>query len=530
MATVHMFRRLIPGALAALTVLAVGGTAAATTRTYPGSAPCNTTLQACITGANAGDTIQILPTGGIDEDLTIAKSLTLTGDTAVIGGSATPRVLTVNDAGTGGGSVVVTVSHLTFTNATVTVGFGQASGHSFELSDSTITHELGTIETSGIDLSVSVPATVAILHNTISTSGFPVFIQTNTGGSGSIAVQGNTLTTSTPEFSVAGIILQLSGTQTSTVDVRENVIHSVGGCACRSSTSGIFLFSMGSVTATVNIVNNTIDDIQGSGDGILIPAPFLSGTQVTANVFNNLLTHATGRGINVTGTQPFLTVNNDFNDTFGNTSADAFGGYTAGPSTLHVDPQYTAMATGNYRLQVSSPVIDRGTDTPTGGLSATDADGNPRVAGATVDLGAYEHSAVATTTSTSTTISTSTTSTSSSTTSTIAPGCSPGATFDAVLCRLGALGAAVQTGVPSVPLRSALLALVARATTATQHAQAASPGRARKQAVRKALVPLAALSHRCRSRKVQKLLGPAAQMFVGQAEALKNNLKTLRTS
>lgn len=527
MATVHTFRRLIPGALTALTVLAVGGTAAATTRTYPGSAPCNTTLQACITGANAGDTIQILPTGGIDEDLTIEKSLTLTsaGGTAVIGGSATPRVLTVNDAGAGGGSVVVTVSHLTLTNATVTVGFGQASGHCFELSDSIIAHELATIETSGIDLSVSVPATVAILRNTISTSGFPIFIQTNTPGSGSIAVQGNTLTTSTPEFSVAGMILQLSGTQTFTVDVRENVIHGVGGCACRSSTSGIFLFSMGSVTATVNIVNNTIDAVQGSGDGILIPAPFLSGAQVTANVFNNLLTHATGRGINVTGTQPFLTVNNNFNDTFGNTSADAFGGYTVGLSTVHVDPQYTDTATGNYRLQVSSPVIDTGTDTPIGGLSATDADGSPRVAGTTVDLGAYEHSAVATTTT-----NTSTTSTSSSTTSTIAPGCSPGVTFDAVLCRLGTLGATVQTDVPSVPLRSSLLTLVARTTTATQHAQAASPGRARKQAVRKALAPLATFSRRCRSRAAQKLLGPTAQTFVTQAEALKNDLKTLRAS
>ena len=51
---------------------------------------------------------------------------------------------------------------------------------------------------------------------------------------------------------------------------------------------------------------------------------------------------------------------------------------------LWVDP-----ARGDFRLQLGSPCIDRGSGMT--GLQATDYDGNPRVAGATVDLGAFEY-------------------------------------------------------------------------------------------------------------------------------------------
>jgi len=70
---------------------------------------------------------------------------------------------------------------------------------------------------------------------------------------------------------------------------------------------------------------------------------------------------------------------------------------TYGPGILHDDPLFvtpiTATAapttTGDYRLQAGSPAIDAGDNSAVIGV-ATDLDGNPRIIGNTVDLGAYE--------------------------------------------------------------------------------------------------------------------------------------------
>ena len=45
--------------VAALLLVVFATAAPAATLTYPGAAPCNTTLQACVTGAASGDTIEI---------------------------------------------------------------------------------------------------------------------------------------------------------------------------------------------------------------------------------------------------------------------------------------------------------------------------------------------------------------------------------------------------------------------------------------------------------------------------------------
>src|SRR6476660_9809602 len=62
-------------AFAGVAVFALAGLAKGVT--YPGAAPCNTTLQACIDGTAAGSTIDIATNGPINESPTIGKSLTL---------------------------------------------------------------------------------------------------------------------------------------------------------------------------------------------------------------------------------------------------------------------------------------------------------------------------------------------------------------------------------------------------------------------------------------------------------------------
>src|SRR5207244_426595 len=79
---------------------------AAALLTFPGAAPCNTTLQACITGASAGDTIQIATNGPIAESPNVPKSLTIqpaAGFVPVVNGSfflsstGTPADITVQN-------------------------------------------------------------------------------------------------------------------------------------------------------------------------------------------------------------------------------------------------------------------------------------------------------------------------------------------------------------------------------------------------------------------------------------------------
>ncbi len=79
------------------------------------------------------------------------------------------------------------------------------------------------------------------------------------------------------------------------------------------------------------------------------------------------------------------------------TYSDIQGGL-AGTGNLNVDPQFVApvaataapTTTGNYRLRPGSPVIDQGDNAAVPPEVTTDLDGNPRIAGSRVDMGAYE--------------------------------------------------------------------------------------------------------------------------------------------
>jgi predicted outer membrane repeat protein len=52
------------------------------TRTYPGSAPCNTTLQACISASADGDTVNISPGTYLTDSLLITRAVNLNGNSA----------------------------------------------------------------------------------------------------------------------------------------------------------------------------------------------------------------------------------------------------------------------------------------------------------------------------------------------------------------------------------------------------------------------------------------------------------------
>lgn len=366
------------------------------TLTYSGPggspAPCDTTLQACIDGANSGDTIEIATNVRIDENLSIQKSLTIdaaSGFTPLIGRTdpLLPRDIDISDPGSG--TLSVALRQLMLSAARVNVLFSSGTDHNFEMSDCILSHAVDNNNDSGVNILLGVPSTILIQGNSLSSTGQPLQFGSNTTtGTSSITFLANQITTTDPVNSEQGIQIRPGGSGQVVVNVLDNVIFGIAGCNC-GGPAGIEVDANNSVDAMVNIINNTLDDMQVLADGISVRNPSPT-SQLEVNIFNNIVTRATQNAIVLPALSAALTVNNDFNDFFDSAEGNIFGGYIAGTNTLNVDPLYVDATSADYHLQDGSPLINAGTNTPTGGLPDVDADGNARIIDTTVDLGAFE--------------------------------------------------------------------------------------------------------------------------------------------
>jgi hypothetical protein len=84
----------------------------------------------------------------------------------------------------------------------------------------------------------------------------------------------------------------------------------------------------------------------------------------------------------------------------GETSATVLDGFTitvinctfrdnSGAGNINAEPLFVNAACGNFHLRPGSPCIDAGNSTAAAGVT-TDLDGDPRIRGDAVDLGAFE--------------------------------------------------------------------------------------------------------------------------------------------
>ena len=79
------------------------------------------------------------------------------------------------------------------------------------------------------------------------------------------------------------------------------------------------------------------------------------------------------------------------NDVYGN-GLDYHGTFTP-VNSISADPLFRNAAAGNFKIPSVSPCVDAGTNQlwmARGQATATDFDGNPRIANKLVDIGAYE--------------------------------------------------------------------------------------------------------------------------------------------
>jgi hypothetical protein len=244
---------------------------------------------------------------------------------------------------------------------------------------------------SAIIFTTEVPADLILEGNAIRSIGNQdPSVQVNAtapGGVTSVSVIANRVTQHGHDNGGSGISLGLGGAGAFRADVMNNTVWDVAGCNCASSVD---IQLENSVNADINIVGNTMEGSVGSG--IALRNDLDAGGGVALDVFDNIISHQDFAGILLEDGGGTLTYRGGYNDFFANGFED-FDGHAPGPATLHVDPKFVNRTAGNLKLKPSSPLIDAGLVCTPGGVADPDAAGRHRLAGPTVDFGAYEFGA-----------------------------------------------------------------------------------------------------------------------------------------
>ena len=158
------------------------------------------------------------------------------------------------------------------------------------------------------------------------------------------------------------------------VYVSSSATASVTNCAISGNSSGIYLGS-----GTVSVTNCTVS-------GNTVQGVFVSTGTAT---FTNCI--VTFNRIGILQWTNSATVTLSCNDVFGNTSDNYrnIPDMTGFNGNLRQDPLFANSTGGDFHLLSSSPCVDAGDDTAVT-PNEIDLDGQPRIYGSHVDMGAYE--------------------------------------------------------------------------------------------------------------------------------------------
>ena len=399
--------------VAALLLVVFATAAPAATLTYPGAAPCNTTLQACVTGAASGDTIEIAQDALIAEFVDIDKSLTIQPAagfapqvqkvfTAV---SDTSKTITVRDMaggggvravlGPGGGSLDLTVRGNTFANDSnppidVQTNFipGIYGTVTINALDNALTVNQGFSScVSAIVVVVTGPTTLngRIIGNRITVNNLSqcggIDAVAGAAGGGQVLIERNDIRGVDFDY---GIVFRHFGANVGDPTflfvgtIVNNLV--VGQNGNTGAPAGIVLSADGNNAKLQGVVvNNTV----ALGRlGMLVSARTDLGATIEATIANNVVAFNSQRDIAMFDALPLV-----FNDHNLVTSiGDAF---VHGPHTIVANPLFANSGGGDFRLAPDSPAIGRGRDSALDPAFTLDLAGAPRRLGP-IDIGAYE--------------------------------------------------------------------------------------------------------------------------------------------
>ncbi len=155
---------------------------------------------------------------------------------------------------------------------------------------------------------------------------------------------------------------------------------------------------------TTNFIGNTVANNRASLSYAPSPPLYIRAAvllqeysaAITINMVNNVFHHNTSLVNGVALADLDVSMSNATNASAVVTAANNIYGTLIGTTTsatgnLDVNPRFVFPGGGDFHLLADSPAIDAGLDTLPGGLPVTDVEGNPRLNGAHVDIGAYEY-------------------------------------------------------------------------------------------------------------------------------------------
>ncbi|HUO72296.1 MAG TPA: right-handed parallel beta-helix repeat-containing protein [Solirubrobacteraceae bacterium] len=350
---------------------------------WPGHAPCDATLQACIDAVLPGDEVQIAKNDAIAEDISFAKSLTLRaapGFAPVLTSFVDASPTLENDFGyririeglrVEGGIQVDQESPSPLTAEVVrnTSEYGivlrsDTGPARFDLSDNAVTG----LTNAQIDVRTLGESIGRVANNSVECSD-GTGIAIDALGPSAVDVIGNRI--SGTDYS-AGIVLGTESVGSLVGALQARILDNLVIGA--SAGPGISLFQTTGSSLSAIVVNNTI---AGNEDGFVIADP------IHGEVANNIVSGNTRYGVSIDPVSA-ATFTNRNNLVFDN-GMDSF---TPGPETITLDPHF--VGNGNYHLQAGSPATDAGNDGSVPADLTTDLDGAPRIRGAHVDIGPYE--------------------------------------------------------------------------------------------------------------------------------------------
>jgi len=288
----------------------------------------------------------------------------------------------------GGGALVVgTITGNTFSgNSASAVGGGAYIGDGSTVTNNTFSRN--TARQGGGGAWVRSDSTDSPL-STLTNNTFTDNAVTEYGGGGGVAFLGlngtltnNTFTGNTANGDGGGAnVRDYDGTTTLTNNI---FVGNTGDNGGGIHTSG----------KTPILTNNTFsgNTAENQGGGIWIG---FSDNESTGELYNNIIWNNSGSVgadlyVKNIGTDPFFPLpvelfNNDFDQSTSGTYITK--PFSIDSSNIDSDPLF--IGSGDYHLTTSSPCINTG-DNNAPNLPPTDKDGNPRIVGGTVDMGAYE--------------------------------------------------------------------------------------------------------------------------------------------
>jgi len=343
------------------------------------------TIQSAINAVTDGDTVQVAAGTYYENLFWQNKSLALIGagaDVTTVDGGGTGRCLTMQNVPS-----TARVEGFTFTGGSATYGGGLSLADSSPMLVDNIITGNSALLGGGLDLRYNSCATV--VGNTFTSNSAE-----RVGGGLTVFGSSPTLTSNIISSNWAG---QHGGglwVNISSATLTSNIISGNSANSAFGGGGGLGLYHA-SPTLTNNIIEGNSAHHGAGLDACYYSSPTLTNNTIAGNAGGGVYNHGDPAGYPYAIGTPIITncilwANSGYDLSGASaTYSDIGAGEVAAEGNISADPMFVAGGSGDYHLQDGSPCTDAGSNSAPA-LPDTDKDGNPRIVGAAVDMGAYE--------------------------------------------------------------------------------------------------------------------------------------------